>query len=189
MPQNLQPPEGAGNLAAAVHLLDEIAVFFWVLLGRLDYSLGPVDGRSANAEVAGDLVAGGPLTFGHCGRMTEVRPDALPLAGLAALQWLDGAFQRDDLAGQQILADEVLVRLAAGGLKEIHDSHRNLGPAERPAGLQPPLSGNQPTFEGDDNRVQQTDFADAVGKRTQVAEILAIPKTDLDLINIHARDN
>ena len=72
-------------------------------------------------------------------------------------------------------------------LEEIHDGHRNLGPAERPACLEPPLPGNQPTFHGDDHRVQQADFSDAVSERTQVAQILAIAESDLDLINIHGR--
>ena len=60
----------------------------------------------------------------------------LALAGLAALQRFDGALERHDFAGQQILAHEVLVRLAAGGLIQIDDGHRNFGPAQAAGKLQ-----------------------------------------------------
>ena len=43
----------------------------------------------------------GPLTFGHNGRMTEVRPSTLPLPSLAPLQRFYGAFEGDDFAHAQ----------------------------------------------------------------------------------------
>src|ERR1035437_1803660 len=52
----------------------------------LDHGLGPFDGRWPDTEVPGDLVAGVPLSFRHCGGVTEVRPGslALPRAGAMA---------------------------------------------------------------------------------------------------------
>jgi hypothetical protein len=49
--------------------------------------------------------------------MTEGRPLALAITGQAALQRLDGPLQRNDLARQEIFADEVLVGLASCGLE------------------------------------------------------------------------
>ena len=87
--------------------------------------------------------------------MTEVRPAALALAGLAALQGLNGPLQRHDFARQQIFADKVLVGFATGGLIQIHHRDGNFGPAEQPAGFEPPLPGNQPPFRSNHDWMQE----------------------------------
>jgi hypothetical protein len=85
--------------------------------------------------------------------MTEVRPASLALPSLTALQGLDGPFQRNDLARQQIFADKVLVGLTSGGLKEVDNGNRNFRPAELPASFQAALSGNEPALGRNDNRM------------------------------------
>jgi hypothetical protein len=42
-------------------------------LGRLDHGLNLFDGRSPDTRAPGDFVAGMPLSFRHCGGMTEGR--------------------------------------------------------------------------------------------------------------------
>ena len=117
--------------------------------------------------------------------MTEVRPAALALAGLAALQGLNGPLERHDFAGQQVFAHEVFVRFAARGLIEVHHRDGDFRPAEQPAGLKPPLPGDQPAFRRDDDRVQQAHFLNALGQGAQVSEILPVAEADLDLLNVH----
>jgi hypothetical protein len=48
-------------------------------LGRLDHGLNLFDGRSPDTRAPGDFVAGMPLSFRHCGGMTEVRLGSLVL--------------------------------------------------------------------------------------------------------------
>src|ERR1035441_4027213 len=142
-----EPAEGASNLSASVHLLHQIAILVRFLFRCLNDRLGPFDGRPADAKVASDVVAGvarvGPLTFRHCSGMTEVRPGALSLPRLAALQRLDGPLQRNDLARQEIFADEVLVGLTSSGLEQVHNRHRYLGPAKLPASFHAALTSDQ----------------------------------------------
>ena len=88
---------------------------------------------------------------------------ALPFARFAALQRLDGPFQSNDLAGQQIFADKVFVCLPSGGLEEIHHCHGSLGPSQLPARFQPALTGYQAAFGRNYNRMKESDFGDAVG--------------------------
>src|ERR1019366_1356213 len=138
-------------------LLNEVTIFLRFLFCGRDNGLGTFGGRPANAQVSSDVVAGiarvGPLTFRHCGRMTEVRTASLALPSLAALQRLDGPFQRNDLARQKIFAGEILVSLAAGGLEEVDNGNRNFCPAELPASFQAALSGNEPTLGRNDSRM------------------------------------
>src|ERR1017187_9594417 len=130
--EHREPAEGTGDFSASVHLLHQVVVLFRFLFSRLNHRLGAFNGGPADTQVPGDVVAGvtgvGPLTFRRCGGMTEVRPAAFALAGRAPLCGLDGPLQRNDFAGQQILADEVFVGLAAGGLEQIHYGHRNRPP-------------------------------------------------------------
>jgi hypothetical protein len=164
-----------------------VAVLFRFLLSCVDNRLGAFDGRPADAQVPGDVVAGvtgvGPLTFRHCGGMTEVRPAALAFTGQAAFQGLDGTLQRNDFAGEQVFADEVFVGLAAGGLEKVNSSHRNLGPTELPASLQAALPRDQPARGRHHNRMEQADLCDAVRKRSHVAQVFPVAETDLDLVN------
>jgi hypothetical protein len=165
-------------------------IFIGLFFRSCNDGLGAVDGRPPDTQVARDFVAGlawgGPLSFRHSGGMTDGSM-TLPFAGVPPLQRLNGPFECDDFARQEIFADKILVSFTACRLKQIHDGHRNLSPAERPAGLEPPLSGNQPTLLGYDNRMQQSNFSYAVGKRAQVSQVFAVTEADLDLINIHAR--
>src|ERR1035438_6193587 len=43
--------------------------------GPLDHGPGPFDGRPRVTQVPGDLVTDGPLSFRHCGGMTEGRSE------------------------------------------------------------------------------------------------------------------
>lgn len=89
--------------------------------------------------------------------------------------------------GRRSLRTKFSVRFAPCGLIEVDDRDRNVVPAEDAACLKPPLARDKTTLRGDDNRMQQANFADTVDKRAQVAQILAIAESDLDLINIHAK--
>src|ERR1017187_1210887 len=151
----------------------------------LNHRFGAVNSRLANSQVAGDLVAGGPLTFGHSGWKTEVRPAALPFASCPPLQWFDSPFQGHDFAGQQILADEVLMSLTPGCLIQINYCDRHLVPPEQTAGFQAALSGNEAPLGRNDHWVQQSDLADAVGQGSQGTQVLPVTKPDLYLLNSH----
>ena len=153
------------DFAASVHLTYKVAIFLRIFFGSLDYGLGSFDGGSPNSEVAGDLVAGVPLTFRHCGGMTEVRPRALPVPGSPALDRAYGALDGYDFAWQQIFANEILMRFPPGGLTEIDDTHGNFGPSKQTAGCEPPLSGNQPAFRSDHDGVEEAHFLDAARQR------------------------
>jgi hypothetical protein len=98
---------------------------------------------SLNAASVQELIIKRP--FSPSAHMTEVRPGALPLTGLAALQWLDSTLERHNFALQQIFADEVFVSLATCSLVQINLSNRNISPTEQAASLKPPLAGNKPT--------------------------------------------
>src|ERR1017187_6212970 len=151
----------------------------------LNHRFGAVNSRLANSQVAGDLVAGGPLTFGHSGWKTEVRPAALPFASCPPLQWFDSPFQGHDFAGQQILADEVLMSLTPGCLIEIHNGDWHVFPAAQTACFQTTLAGNEPPLGRDDNRVKQAHLADAIGQGPQITEVLPVAETDLYQVNSH----
>jgi hypothetical protein len=71
--------------------------------------------------------------------MTEIAPEALATTRLAALDRLNGPFERYDFAGQQVFSNEILVGFPACRLQEIHDGYRDFHPSERTAGLKPPL--------------------------------------------------
>src|ERR1039458_3831502 len=151
----------------------------------LDHRFGAVNSRPANSQIAGDLVAGGPLTFGHSGRKTEVRPAALPFASRPPLQWFDSPLQSHDFAGQQIFTDEVFVSLASGCLIEIHNGDRNVFPAEQKACLQSALAGNEPPLGCNDHWVQQSHLADAIGQGPQVTQVFPVAEADLYLVDSH----
>jgi hypothetical protein len=59
--------------------------------GRLDHGTGPFDGRPPVTQVPGDLVTDGPLSFRHCGGMTEGRlSEYASFLGLDRLPYLQG---------------------------------------------------------------------------------------------------
>jgi hypothetical protein len=78
-----------------------------LFLGSLNHGLHPLNGRPARAGIAGNLVAGVPGIRLDIRRGGEVHPCPLPGTGVSAFGRLDGTFERDDLAREQILADEV----------------------------------------------------------------------------------
>jgi type I restriction enzyme R subunit len=86
----------------------------------------------------------------------EIDDDAekLALPCLAPFQRFDGALQRHYLAGQQVLAHEVLVRFATCGLVQVDHRDRNLGPTQEAARPQPPLPGDEAAFGRDDHGVE-----------------------------------
>jgi hypothetical protein len=86
--------------------------------------------------------------------MTEVRPCALPLPGGSAFERLDCPLQRHDLAGQQVLADEVLMRFAPRRLEQIHHGYWHFTPSQQTASFQTALAGDQAAFRRHDDRVQ-----------------------------------
>ena len=54
------------------------------------------------------------------------------------------------------LSARVLVSLAACSLVQIDDRNRDLSPAQKMAGFQPPLAGNQAALRRNDQRVTRT---------------------------------
>jgi len=61
--------------------------------GRLDHGTGPFDGRPPVTQVPGDLVTDGPLSFRHCGGMTEGRlSEYASFLGLDRLPYLQGVY-------------------------------------------------------------------------------------------------
>src|ERR1039458_4176629 len=56
--EHREPAEGTGAFAASVHLPPQVAVLFRFLLSCVDNRLGAFDGRPAEAQVPGDVVAG-----------------------------------------------------------------------------------------------------------------------------------
>jgi hypothetical protein len=77
------------------------------------------------------------------------------------------------------------VCFTARSLIQIDDRHWYVGPAKVSAGLKPPLPGNEPPLGGDHDRMKQADLRDAVGESTEIAQLLPVPKPDLDLVNVH----
>jgi hypothetical protein len=118
--------------------------------------------------------------------MTEVLLVPLPLPRFATFEWLNRPLKRNDLAWKQVLADEVLVSLAAGGLVEIDNRHGNFAPPEHPASFEPPLPGDQTAFWCHHHRMKHPHLGDAIRERPKVAQVLAVPKADLDLIDVHS---
>src|ERR1017187_5514710 len=117
--ENREPAEGTGDFSASAHLLHQVAVLFRFLFSRLNNRLGAFNGGPADAQVSGDVVAGvtgvDPLTFRHCGGMTEVRPAALALAGRAlSASWPWGKLPHSSQASR--LATDWPRRGAGGNL-------------------------------------------------------------------------
>ncbi len=89
-PSSGQNSKDTRYLAAAIRLLDEMAMFLWTILGRLDNSLGPLNRRTANTEVARDSVAG--IAACGAGFQRQVCSHTLPGTRISPLQRLDRAF-------------------------------------------------------------------------------------------------
>ncbi len=182
---DVQTPVSGRDIAAAIHLFDKVAVFVRLVFGGFNNCFCSVDGRSADAEVASNLVARAVASAFDMAGYEAVR---MPCRWRASrrLQRFDGTFESHDFTWQQILADEVFVRLPSYGLKQIDHRHGNVLPSELPTRFKPPLPCDQPSVWGHDDGVEQPDLSDALDKRAQIAEIFAVTESDIDLFNVHA---
>jgi hypothetical protein len=103
---------------------------------------------------------------------------ALPRGG--SFYRLQGAPDRLDLAGQEVLALGVFSEFAADDIVEVDDGDRHLFPAERLDGAEPALAGNQHTVGANDDGVQQPKLRDAPRQAVDVTHIAAMTIPDPD---------
>src|SRR5262249_45618769 len=66
--------------------------------------------------------------------------------------------------------------------------HRNFGPPEQLTRFQSALAGDQPAVGLDDDRVQQSQRADAVGEPGKVAMVLSVSRANNDFVDATRMD-
>ncbi len=97
------------------------------------------------------------------------------------LDWFEGPSDGLDLAGQEILSDSVLIKLAASNIVEIDDGHRDVIPSKQLTGLVAPLARNQQAVPPHYNGVEEANCSDAVGKAVDIAQVVAMALSHLDV--------